>query len=285
MCVKNNEDTIAKTIDSIMNQDFKHERMELIIVDGCSSDKTLQIIKEKLLNTDIRYKIFSENTGLGYARQIVVDNASGIYIVWVDGDIILTKDYISRQIDFMEKHPKAGVVVGAYGLNPEDNIVATLENIGYVIDSMNPKIGPTNKLLTLSSSCQRTKAIRDAGGFDIKIKGASEDMDLSYRIRSKGWLMYENSPIFYHKQRTTWKEIWQQHFWYGYGLHYIRHKKSRGSLVRDKSIDRVIISSTAYKITYKKAVFLLPLNFIFKKAALMMGFISAHFHAYGHQHI
>ncbi|MCJ7630855.1 glycosyltransferase [Candidatus Bathyarchaeota archaeon] len=282
LCVKNNETTVAEAVDSIINQYYPQESMEIIVVDGNSHDKTLFIINEKIQKTHIEYKILSERMGLGFARQMVVDNALGEYIIWVDGDIILAKDYIRRQVDFMDDHLDVGVVVGTYGLSPEDNLVATLENIGYFVNSLSSKEGPTTKLLGTEASCQRTKAIREAGGFDINIRGANEDMDLSYRIRSRGWLLYENKPIFYEKQRGTWKDLWKQHFWYGYGLHYILHKKSRGNLIQDKSVDRVIISSAAYRVTHKKIVFLLPINFIFKKAALIMGFISAHFNGYGH---
>ena len=285
LCVKNNGSTVAEAVDSIINQCYPQESMEMIVVDGNSQDKTLSIINEKIQKTHIKYKIISERKGLGFARQMVVDNALGEYVIWVDGDIILAKDYIRRQVNFMDNHLDVGVVVGTYGLCPEDNLVATLENIGYFVNSLNSKEGPTTKLLGTEASCQRIKAIREAGGFDINIKGANEDMDLSYRIISKGWLLYENKAIFYEKQRRTWKELWKQHFWYGCGLHFILHKKSRGNLIQDRSVDRVIISSAAYRATHRKMVFLLPLNFIFKKAALLMGFISAHFNGYGHQHI
>jgi glycosyltransferase involved in cell wall biosynthesis len=285
LCVKNNQDTIIEAIDSVIHQDFQHELMEAIIVDGCSHDRTVSMIKERLMKTDMPCKFFSEDVGLGYARQIVVDHASGTYIVWVDGDIILTDDYIRRQVDFMERHPNAGAVVGTYGLCSEDSLVATLENISYVANSLNLNEGPTTKLLGTEAACQRVTAIREAGGFDIQMVGASEDIDLSWRLRSKGWLLFENEHVFYERQRRTWKELWRQHFWYGYGLHYILHKKSRGSLIQDRSADRVIISSAAYRATQKKAAFLLPINFVFKKAALIMGYISAHFHKYGHQSI
>ena len=120
LCVKNDAYTITEAIDSVLSQDFQHELMELVIVDGCSHDRTLPIIRERLSKTDIMYKIFSENTGLGYARQVVVDNALGTYIVWVDGDVILSRSYISQQVDFMERHPQAGITQGAFGFLNDD---------------------------------------------------------------------------------------------------------------------------------------------------------------------
>ena len=49
-CVKNAEQTVRDAIRSILKQDFPHEMMELIIVDGYSKDKTLSIIQNELSN-------------------------------------------------------------------------------------------------------------------------------------------------------------------------------------------------------------------------------------------
>ena len=101
LCVKNAEATINEALDSVLDQVFPHESMELIAVDGFSQDKTLPIVRDKLKNATLKNRILRENRGLGHARQMVVDNAAGDYIVWVDGDMILTEDYISRQVEFM----------------------------------------------------------------------------------------------------------------------------------------------------------------------------------------
>lgn len=59
----NSSETIAKTIESILSQDYKHP-FEYIIIDGNSSDTTLAIInsyKLKFQNSQIRLKVISEN--------------------------------------------------------------------------------------------------------------------------------------------------------------------------------------------------------------------------------
>jgi len=72
VCVKNAEANINEAITSVIDQNFPSERMEIIVVDGCSRDKTLAIIKEHLSGTNINGRFFSENKGLGFARQAVV---------------------------------------------------------------------------------------------------------------------------------------------------------------------------------------------------------------------
>ena len=106
LCVRNAEVTIRQAIDSILDQDFPCEHMELIVVDGCSEDGTLDIVKNRIKNSGIESRIFCEKKGLGYARQIVVDNAQGEYIIWVDSDMLLSRNFMRKQVLFMERNPR-----------------------------------------------------------------------------------------------------------------------------------------------------------------------------------
>lgn len=112
VCVRNCEGFVKEAIESIMAQDYPHELMRLVIVDGCSEDGTMSIVKECLKNANIKTKFFFENKGLGYARQMVVDNAEGEYIIWVDGDMILSRDFVSGLVRFMEQNAKVGIAKG-----------------------------------------------------------------------------------------------------------------------------------------------------------------------------
>jgi glycosyltransferase involved in cell wall biosynthesis len=282
LCVKNNEVTITEAVKSIVNQDFPHELMEIIVVDGYSQDQTMRIIGEVLSKGTIQTRILSENKGLGFARQLVVNNALGKYIVWVDGDIVLSRNYVREQVDFMECHPRVAIAVGRFDIAPNDNWVAFLENISYVIDSLRHSGKGTLKLLGTEGSILRTEASRTVGGFDPNIEGAQEDLDMAYRINLAGWKFHVTNSILYERQRRTWKALWKQHFWYGYGLHFVQHKNKGRNMFIDKSNDRIIFSSQAYKLSYRKVAFLLPLNFIFKKIALLFGFFKAHIDGYGH---
>lgn len=82
LCVRNAETTIRQAIESILEQDFPCEFLELIVVDGNSENKTLLIIKESLVHSNMKIEIFRERERLGSARQIVVNNASDDNIVW-----------------------------------------------------------------------------------------------------------------------------------------------------------------------------------------------------------
>lgn len=282
LCTKNSEKTIHDTIRSVTEQDFPHELMEIVIVDGNSQDQTLQIMKQHLSTASIKPTIYSENMGLGFARQMVVDHAKGSYILWVDGDVLLSRSYLKQQVAFMENHLSIGIAIGSFGILTDDNWIATLENIGYVIDCLKHRGKVTSKLIGVGGAIFRVKAARQVGGFNQEIKGAHEDMDIAYRLRNAGWKFYITTAILYHRQRTTWKALWRQQYWYGYGFHFFQSTHKSHNLIFDKAVERTILTSLAYKLTHRKVVFLLPIHFAIKKTVFILGYLSAHITGYGH---
>jgi len=284
LCVKNCENTIKEVLDSIIQQDYRHELMELIVVDGYSTDKTIEIIKEALCCSDIQTKVFFENKGLGFARQIIVDNAVGDYIIWVDGDVVLAKDHVSRQVEFMEKNPKIGIAGGKFQEYPGENLIARLESIEWIVSDYihGCKVSTRPTLHRAGGSVYRVKAIRQIGGFDTRIKGALEDLDVEYRIGDAGWLTYFiTDAVFHDKRKGTWKAIWHENFWYGYGGHYFIHK--HGNPFRTAAfLEGLRRTAVAYKLTHRKIVFLLLFQHLFKKIAWLFGFLRAHLDGYGH---
>lgn len=285
-CVKNAELTVKDAMCSILSQDYPHELIELIVVDGYSKDKTLSIIQNSLSDSGIKPKFFYENAGLGVARQFVVDNACGKYIIWVDGDMLLSNDFVSKQVNFMEHNPEAGIAKGRYSLLDGTTLVNMLESLNFVLIFKNQ--GKTNlKTLGTSGCIYRVDAIRQVNGFDKNIKGVGEDMDAEHRIRAAGWILYVTSAIFYEQHRSSWKALWREYYWHGYGGRYLFTKNMK-MLNIHKMLPPVAILiellrvPEAYKLVQRKAVLLLPLHYVFKRLAWFLGFVNAYANGYGH---
>ncbi len=285
ICVRNSEATVKEAIESVLEQNFPHKSMELVIVDGYSQDNTLRIVKDCLKKTDIRSKIFYENEGLGQARQIVVDNADGDHIVWVDGDMVLSKDFIRKQTQFMEQNPRVGIAKGKYGDYKKSdckNLVATLENVEFILDTTSE--GETgSKFLGTSGCIYRVEAIKQVGGFDPDIQGVGEDMDAENRVREAGWLIYVTSAVFCETRRETWRSLWNEYFWHGKGGHRL-FRKNRRVIGLYKMVPPVAFAveffrvPAAYRLTRRKIVLFLPLHYAFKRIAWFFGFVSGWLH-------
>lgn len=93
--VYNCEEYIGTTLDSIINQDFKN--FEVIVIDDGSTDRSLEIIKEKLSKSLISHQIIhQENSGVSSARNAGISKATGEYLVFIDGDDYVTGNHLSE---------------------------------------------------------------------------------------------------------------------------------------------------------------------------------------------
>jgi glycosyltransferase involved in cell wall biosynthesis len=280
VCAKNCGAIIKGAINSISDQDYPHELMEIIFVDDGSSDNTLSVIQGILPRLDIKTKLFHhEWRGLGVTRNVVVKNASGEYIIWVDGDMTLSKDFVRRQVEFMEQDPPVGIGKGKYGLSGQGNLISDLENMEFAIANLRCRGKAGSTPLGTGGSIYRVEAIRQVGGFDNDITGSGEDMDAEQRISAAGWLLDVTSAVFYERRRKTWNSLWNEYFWHGKGNSYLfeKGKKSFDSkklllpLSIKVEVTRMVV---AYKLTGRKVALLLPLHYAFKRTAWFLGFMS-----------
>lgn len=97
----NSEKFIDKAILSVQNQ--THQNWEMIIVDDCSNDNTVSIIKQ-FIATDNRIKIWQlhKNSGAGIARDLAVSKAKGDYIAFLDADDLWKPIKLERQLQFLK---------------------------------------------------------------------------------------------------------------------------------------------------------------------------------------
>jgi glycosyltransferase involved in cell wall biosynthesis len=286
---KNCERTINETLDSIINQNYPKDQLEVIVVDDGCTDQTIPLIQSKL-GSKLRIQVLHSNgKGLGTSRQMIVDNAHGKYIVWVDGDIILFPDFLTIQVDYMERNPRVWQARGRWEPHKAENLAEELENmtlIQYETRHSNRKhLG--QKLVGIGGSICRRELLKNSGGFDTTIFGAGEDIDISARMMEKGWLMSFTKARFYHKSGTTWKVLWRRYFWYGYGSHYVKHKHQRLLQVWTRMAPVAFFSGLlqaqrAYSVVHQKKSFLLPLQYVYKQTAWCFGFIRGHLDGYGH---
>jgi chlorobactene glucosyltransferase len=282
LCVKNSAKTIKETIQSILDQDFPSDLMELIIVDGCSRDDTLEIIANCLLKANVRYKIFRENKGLGFARQIVVDKAESDYIIWVDGDMILSKGYVQKMVKFMDDNLRVGIAVGRHEIYPGASLAAALEDISYVAVDYRYSGEVSSRLPGTAGSIYRVEAIREVGGFDVNLSGVGEDIEVAYRMLTYGWRIYRGiGASFYEKRPSAWKDLWAHYVWYGEGAYKVNCRRKGVIKLYEMSplagfFAGVWYSIIAYKLKGRKCLFLMPFHYTFKRMAWCLGFVKAY---------
>jgi len=293
LCMKNSEKTIKNCMESIINQDYPKELAELILVDGGSKDRTIEIAKEMISKVGISSRLFFDNgKGLGFARQMVLDSTDRKYVVWVDSDVAISKDFVTNQVTFMAESPDVAVATGksVFQANIAYTLPALLQGLSKYVGSVEFKQTKNYRGLPPNdASIYRVEAARQVGGFDKKIKGASEDEDLFLRMREKGWSLRVNTKAeFYAVPKDTWQSLWTEVSWFGYGTHYLNHKREDSrALVRKIPIISFIgglkVGLKAYRLTLRKESLLMPFSYVFASVAWWFGYIRAHEEGYGHE--
>jgi glycosyltransferase involved in cell wall biosynthesis len=282
VCVRNCERTIGQAIESIIQQDFPHDLMEIIFVNDGSRDNTLDTIKDWASRIDIRSRIFSNTwRGLGAARNTVVNNAQGDYVVWVDGDMILEKNYFAKQVRFMEDNPEVGIAKGTYELTPGPNLISTLEIYSRSADKMTDFNRRTSGSLGTGGCIYRLEAIRRAGGFDDNLTGYGEDWDAESRVRAIGFSLQVTQAKWrdYERLGLSSGELWNRYLRRGSDLYYFSKKhykllKLYLMLPPGGFFAGLKFAFRLYKIMNSKLVFLLPFEHALKSAAWSWGYIK-----------
>lgn len=290
ICVRNCEDYLKEAIESILEQDFPHELMKLVFVDDGSEDDTLSTIKEYISKIDIPAEVFHTSwKGLGHARNMVIANAEGNFILWVDGDMVIAKNFVRKLVEHMEQHPEVGITKGKQKAETGANMLGTLESFsraaGRMVDYQSEKA--RTKALGTGGAIYRTEIFSHVKGFDENLRGYGEDWDLEMRVKSCGWPLCTIEADFFDYERhgMTWKNLWSRYSVRGYHTHYFLHK-NKGLIKHYRMfppaafLAGILHARKLYKLAKQKKFFLLPLQYFFKNTAFYYGYIRSHLDSY-----
>ena len=138
--VYNVEKYIRQTMDSVLAQTFNS--IEFLICDDCGTDSSIDIIKEYQRihprGMDIRIVCQPQNKGVGEARNLIIKEAMGKYLYFIDADDTITPNAIELLYDNAIRY-NAQIVYGSYErieqLNDEKIIPCCYPNLQFLGDN------------------------------------------------------------------------------------------------------------------------------------------------------
>jgi glycosyltransferase involved in cell wall biosynthesis len=182
---RNSEKTIEKCLASVINSSLPKNKMQIIIVDNASEDKTLEIAKKMLETSAIDHKILiNEKLGtIGRSRQMVVDNSCAEYVLWIDSDAVIPPKYLESQLCYIRQSGAAIVFPLAILAINVRSVLARMQGYAWSISTMNAlKTGKTPFLGALGT-IMKVDIIREVGGFDTQRVGGGEDLELILKVK------------------------------------------------------------------------------------------------------
>lgn len=202
----NSERTINECLRTIFELNYPKDSLEVIVVDGCSKDATVQIAQKypvKVISAPL-----NAPAAYNYAMKIVSHNVLG----FIDADAKVEKEWLNKLITYLDDDHVAGVAGGIETWNA-DNLWA--RSIGYDIKFRYHRLKKyVNRIATMNLLLKK-KIIEEVGGFDEELP-TQYDTDLGVRITSRGYrIAFDPSANCYHFNRSTVRDYFKQQLQYG----------------------------------------------------------------------
>jgi glycosyltransferase involved in cell wall biosynthesis len=194
----NAEAFIDEALKSVFAQTYTD--WELLLVDDGSTDGSTEIAKHcaELHPGRVRYLQHErrENRGMSASRNLGIKHARGTYVAFLDADDVWLPLKLERQVEILESHPKAAMVIGpvywwfSWTGKPEDmkrDFIAAL-NVGAqtIVEPPLLLVRLLNKdTTTTTPSLIRMKTVLESGGFDEKFRGLYEDQAFFAKVSSR----------------------------------------------------------------------------------------------------
>jgi len=222
--IRNEGKFIASTIGFIQSQDYPKDKLEIIIVDGDSDDRTVEIVSD-MAKSDPCLKVLHNPKRLSSAaRNIGVRAATGEIITFIDGHTYIDNPSLLKNIASAMKKKNISVLSRPQFLETPDNTVfqravalARRSIFGHGLDSTiylarDDYVDPTS-----SGATYRKEVFEKVGYFDERFD-AAEDWEFNYRVHLAGYRSFSSLGFaVYYYPRTNLRGLFHQMKRYGIG--------------------------------------------------------------------
>ncbi len=169
----NEERNIERTLRSILALEDVPE-FELIVVNDGSRDSTLQIV-QRLATENPHIRVVDQpNSGRGAARAAGVQAAKGDYLAFIDADIVLPADWLTRCMAQMTEYDAAG------GIAVPDGDATFV----YRVCDLQPKVAAQTTTITGNNGLFKRSVFDKVSYNEAKKNG--EDVALGYAMQAAG---------------------------------------------------------------------------------------------------
>jgi len=185
---------------------------EIIVVNNASSDGTKEFLES--LSGKILAVHNKKNLGFAKACNAGAGKASGEFLLFLNNDTIVTKDWMDVLVKELDENPEIAIA-GSKLLYPDETIqhagvVFGEDKIPYHIYAREIKekhyVNKRRKFNALTAACMlvRKEIFDEVGGFDEAYLNGYEDIDLCLKIREiDGEIMYCPESIVYHYESIS----------------------------------------------------------------------------------
>jgi glycosyltransferase involved in cell wall biosynthesis len=220
VAVRNEEGYLDGCLQALVDLDYPHDLLEIVLVDGMSTDRTPQII-ESWVERDSRIRAI-KNPGkiVSTGMNLGIKSARHDLILWISGHVVLERDHLKRCVETMRE--KSAAAVGGHirtvGRSPIGKANAAILSSPFGVGGGTHRIGGNcGWVATVTMALYSKQAILKAGGFNESLP-RNQDNDLHARMNRLGLRSYLNTnirPTYFCRDSmvSLLRQAWKNGFW------------------------------------------------------------------------
>lgn len=208
---RNEEKNLPRLLNSLSAFDYPKNKLELIIVDGYSTDKTVEIAKK------FKAKVYFNRRKIrGAGCKIGLEKARYSLVAFTDADCVVPKNWLEGLITHLKEDKIAAV--GGPNITPKNDtpFAKAAGEAVWLLTRAGARYGFSGRKITEiyhNPGCNviyKKAAILKVGNFNPRLL-TCEDEELDFRLRQAGYkLLFTPNVIVDHYRRPTYKKIFIQ---------------------------------------------------------------------------
>lgn len=227
----NEEDCIRETMESVLNADYPADKLELIVINDGSKDRTEEIAKQVAAEHPNRnIKVFTQkNAGKGAGMNRALKMASGEFFATMDSDSRVFPDAPKKLIAYFTDDLVAAVVPSMKSRNPK-TFLQKLQWYEYNVNMFYKELmGRVDALHVIPGPfpIYRAAILRNVGGF-VEKGNLTEDLEITLRLQREQYkIIQATDAVVDTITPSTWKAFYaQRNRWFkGAFLNAIAYRK------------------------------------------------------------
>ena len=270
MPCKDEERFIGGCLDSIIANVFPKERLEVLVIDGRSSDRTKEIVRRY---TD-RYPFirFMDNPGIIQTpgTNIGIRASKGSVVIRMDAHVEYPEAFISKSVQYLEE--SRGDCVGGVLITKPSAETATAESIALALSHpfgvgnsyFRTGVNQPKDVDTVPFGCYRKEVFDKVGLFNENLN-RTDDIEFNLRLkRAGGKILLVPDIVSYYYARSTLMSLAKQNFgngfWVLYSLRFVKLPFSLRHFVPFFFVSS-LLGSLMISFFYQPFIYLLALIF------------------------
>lgn len=220
----NEESVIEHTLESVTSLDYPKDKLEIIIINDGSTDKTHKIVQDFIKkHKKSNIKLFhQENKGKAAALNHGLSKIEGEFFACLDADSVVEPLTLKKMLGVYEDNKEdLAIVTPAMKVKEPQTILQKLQRLEYILTLFTARLMSCLDCLYVAPgpfSLYRTKIIKELGGFEEG--NLTEDMEIAYRVQKQHYSIKHchDAYVYTNAPRSTKELYLQRNRWFKGGL-------------------------------------------------------------------